>query len=478
MPTIHDEAWNGHLTSPALKNYVSSDRSIIDRPGGIKNITPLAAACWRGHLEVVKVLLAGGANPNALSSSSRTPLYFVTTQAPSSVRFDILRVLIDAKVNIDMPCDKDGNTPLMNALSQARDGRVGETAEALAEKRGMKRHLRTKAERNSTLAQVVDLAVSSVLLVVSYTNTRGLFKSVLRGVAKKFKYNTSRAEDPNLVKEIPKPSTLNEFMTNLNNYVKDGKLKKFFAPNDPFLQKLAAKAHALHEDHTTDLSDPKNLMHLTRLAFYRPVIFCDDSGSMESDDRFQNQLALVSRIARIATRIVPDDEAGVDLRFINAAGSDRLNANALEQAIKAVTPKGGTPIGTNLRSKILEPLVYNVISAGTLKRPILVCIITDGSPSGELPDVFVKAILECQRKLTEAGYDPESVKFLVSQIGSDEFARDFLESLRMERGIRTVLHCTTDRLDDKFRELKEKEDMLDLWLLKLLTKPLYDRHEE
>lgn len=219
-------------------------------------------------------------------------------------------------------------------------------------------------------------------------------------------------------------------------------------------------------------------MRLTRLALYRTVIFCDDSGSMEFDDRFQNQLALVSRIARIATMIVPDDEAGVDLRFINGEGLDKLNANAVEQAMKAVDPKGGTPIGTSLRSKILEPLVYKFIPTGSLKRPVLVCIITDGSPSGELPDVFVKAILECKQNLIAAKYDPESVTFLVSQIGSDEFAKDFLESLRAEKDIKTVLHCTTDRLDDKFRELKEKEDGLDLWLLKLLTKPLFNRHEE
>ena len=152
--TIYDEAWNGHLTSPALKNYVANDPSIMDRPGGTNNITPLAAACLRGHLDVVKVLLAGGANPNALSPAGRSPLYFVTTQSPVSYRFDILRALIDAKVNIDMPCDRDGNTPLMNAMSHIKDKRVvrelvdrgasvtaknkkGETAEALAGKYGM-----------------------------------------------------------------------------------------------------------------------------------------------------------------------------------------------------------------------------------------------------------------------------------------------------------------------------------------------------
>jgi hypothetical protein len=200
---------------------------------------------------------------------------------------------------------------------------------------------------------------------------------------------------------------------------------------------------------------------------------------MENDDRFQNQLALVGRIARIATRIIPDDLVGVDLRFINSAGSDRLDANAIEQAIKAVKPKGGTPIGTNLRSKILEPLVYNALSAGTFKRPVFVCVITDGSPSGELPDEFAKAILECKEKLIAAGHHPGSVKFLISQIGDDEFATDFLESLRAEGAKGKIeVHCTADRLDDKFRQLKENERMLETWLLEMLTRPIMERHEE
>lgn len=217
MPTIHDEAWHGHLTAATLKKYVESDRSIIDRAGGIKNITPLAAACWQGHLDVVKVLLSGGANPNALSPSSRTPLFYVTTQSRPSNRFAILRALINANVNIDMPCDKDGNTPLMNAISQTKDDRIvrelidrnasvttknakGETAQTLAEMHRMKRHMRTKAERNSTSAQVVDVVVSLVLLVVSYTNS-GFFKSAVRGVVKKL-YNFTGAEKPALVKVI------------------------------------------------------------------------------------------------------------------------------------------------------------------------------------------------------------------------------------------------------------------------------------
>lgn len=198
---------------------------------------------------------------------------------------------------------------------------------------------------------------------------------------------------------------------------------------------------------------------------------------MKNEDRYQNQLALVSRIASVATRIVPDDLAGVDLRFINAAGKDRLDANGIEQAIKAVTPKGDSPIGTSLRSQILEPL-YNLISTKTLRRPILVCIITDGSPSAETPDVFANAILECKQKLIEAEYDPASVTFLISQIGSDEFATDFLNSLRADSRLDRTLHCTADRLDEKFRQLKENERMLESWLLHTLTKPIMERHEE
>ena len=62
-----NDIWNGTLTENSLENYLADDPSCIDTPGGDQFVTPLAAACMTGRLDVVQLLLHHRANPNALS---------------------------------------------------------------------------------------------------------------------------------------------------------------------------------------------------------------------------------------------------------------------------------------------------------------------------------------------------------------------------------------------------------------------------
>lgn len=70
--------------------------------------------------------------------------------------------------------------------------------------------------------------------------------------------------------------------------------------------------------------------------------------------------------------------------------------------------RGETTIGTNLRSKILEPLVYRKLQLKTFARPLLISVISDGDPTIENSGVFVEAIKECGIKLEQAGYPRDS----------------------------------------------------------------------
>jgi len=128
---------------------------------------------------------------------------------------------------------------------------------------------------------------------------------------------------------------------------------------------------------------------------------------MWKDTRIDDQKELVRRIARIATRLIPDGH-GAGLQFINLDRelNDVLSADEVEEIISEVKPSGATEIGTNLRKKILNPWVYEVLKKkrDKLKRPIIVSIITNGYPSGvlgspERSDTFRSAILECRRFL-------------------------------------------------------------------------------
>jgi hypothetical protein len=208
MSTIQDEAFDGTLDDTKLKNYLAADPSVIDRVGGSRQLTPLAAACSGGRLSVVKLLLGQKAKPDALSPHNRTP-FFYATSAP------IVQALISGGAKIDLPCDDDGNTPIMNAIVQLRDKDIvtllfdnsaslapknsrGDTAETLAKKNGMSRSLRPKAERNSLRAQVIDTIMSLVLLVISYANglTAG---AVVGGMVNKL-YHIRGIKDDSLAK--------------------------------------------------------------------------------------------------------------------------------------------------------------------------------------------------------------------------------------------------------------------------------------
>lgn len=150
MAVIQDAAFEGTLDIATLRDYLSRDRSVINRPGGKRNVTPLAAGCWNGKPHVVNALLNEGADPNALSPHNRTPLYFVTHRSPSANRCAIVQALISAKADVDKPCDDEGNTPLMNAIFQTRDEEV---VQLLLDNGAKKTQKNARAETPEILAE-------------------------------------------------------------------------------------------------------------------------------------------------------------------------------------------------------------------------------------------------------------------------------------------------------------------------------------
>jgi hypothetical protein len=132
---------------------------------------------------------------------------------------------------------------------------------------------------------------------------------------------------------------------------------------------------------------------------------------MKLQGRWDAQVQLVKRIARITTRVLPDGE-GVALRFINQdpGNLDNLSLQAIGETMEKMSWKhrGNTPIGTFLRSRILEPMIYSPLRQKTLAKPHLISIMTDGMPSQEPDEALVDAIKECGAMLQQAGYPRES----------------------------------------------------------------------
>lgn len=124
-----------------------------------------------------------------------------------------------------------------------------------------------------------------------------------------------------------------------------------------------------------------------------------------AENRWENQKALALRIARITTLILPEGE-GVALRFINQRTNEStsLDLAGIQQVLNAAYPNGDTNIGTTLRDRILKPLVFDPLAAGTLKRPLLVSILTDGGPAPEAAGTLANVIVECGNELARKGY--------------------------------------------------------------------------
>lgn len=125
----------------------------------------------------------------------------------------------------------------------------------------------------------------------------------------------------------------------------------------------------------------------------------DEEGAAEG--RWPSQRSLALRIARTTTRILPDGE-GVALRFINhqTDESSTLRLEDIGRVLNSIPARGGTYIGRKLRERILQPMVYEPLTKGTLKRPLLVSILTDGAPSKK-DEELVNVIVQCGNTLED-----------------------------------------------------------------------------
>lgn len=101
---------------------------------------------------------------------------------------------------------------------------------------------------------------------------------------------------------------------------------------------------------------------------------------MQKEGRYDSLLQIVSRFGPIATAV---NRAGVSLRFINSKVDAELNGiqepDIMDAIFSSIRPRGFTPIGTNLRRKIIDPFLAGLRNSDAdPKKPLLVVIITDG----------------------------------------------------------------------------------------------------
>ncbi|EJD34338.1 hypothetical protein AURDEDRAFT_189021 [Auricularia subglabra TFB-10046 SS5] len=310
---------------------------------------------------------------------------------------------------------------------------------------------------------------------------RTLYKTA-NGIVRRL-YGLNREFSENMDDEVDEGETMdnNQFVQDIDGFVSSNPvLERFFKGHPNYIRELAKKAKSLQNDTTTLLGYPHLLQKTVQVTLHQQVVYCDDSSSMKRDNRWDAQTALVKRIAQITTRILPEG-GGVALRFINqdVDASPNLSSKQIGDIMARTrwAPNGNTEIGTHLRAKILQPMVYSKLESKTLARPLLVSIMTDGMPSKEPDNTLVNAIKECGDTLQGAGYPRECVKFVIGQVGTANQATRFLNALRDNQDIADVVFVTPGRLDDQFAKLKanDSESELDRWLIETLFSSIRDR---
>jgi len=492
---IHQDVRNGALTEARLNKYIEADRTVLEQQDSVEGLTPLGAATVAGYADGVLLLLKSGAKADTLSKDGETPLLLAASKTDKN-RARIIQLLlaktpasaIDAISN-----SPDKNTPLMHVVQKKdvesirllRKARAkleltnddGRTAKDLAEKtydRVVIRALDPVKEKGD-FEMLIDMVVGLLLFIVAWVN-----KAADEVVRRMYGLNIDLNDAWN--QRVGDPTTA-EFVGKIDDLVKDSPLERFFEGKEDFIQEVAKNAVELENDTSTSLGSPDLLPKTIKVSLHQQVIYCDDSGSMKRDDRWESQKNLVERIARITTRVLPQGE-GVALRFINqeVSNSSNLRLDDIENTLKPMSwdPRGNTEIGTNLRSKILKPLVYDKLDSApkSLERPLLISILTDGGPEPEPEAMLRNAIVECSQKLNAAKYPRESVRFMIGQIGTSARATNFLNTIRNNTEITDIVYCTSDQLDERFKKEHENEGKLDRWLVETLFEPLKDRKKK
>jgi hypothetical protein len=111
----------------------------------------------------------------------------------------------------------------------------------------------------------------------------------------------------------------------------------------------------------------------------------------EGGERIKDLHLILQRVASVATLF---DEDGISLRFMNSNYDMSLLENIrseqqIERVMSSVNFKGLTPMGTELRKKVVDGIIIPKLQRQQYTKPHLVIVITDGQPAGEAPgEVF------------------------------------------------------------------------------------------
>lgn len=278
------------------------------------------------------------------------------------------------------------------------------------------------------------------------------------------------------VEDGPLPVTYREHRDMLSAHIVEKGLEAIIPTDSIDAIEIARSAEAEADRICALLGiSPYGTPDLTKIGLYDIIVFCDDSGSMLQDTRFEDQKSVVQRVSRIARTY---NRSGLSLRFINFEDDENYNhlsQDEINGVMSKVFPSGSTKLGTKLLEKVLFPFVLNPARRMALNKPVLISIITDGEPTDENVDTLKHAILACKSELGKCvnsrglPYGRSAVTFQINRIGNSPESKRFMDRLSNDPEIANLIFCNDETLDAAVRKAGPDSGALNTWLTQLLA---------
>ncbi|KAF7586201.1 hypothetical protein BBP40_009303 [Aspergillus hancockii] len=271
--------------------------------------------------------------------------------------------------------------------------------------------------------------------------------------------------------------------------IQEKNLQSFYPPEklDRVVQSLANDAPAKIAKIVHEWAVPQEVAtDIIKLSLFDVILYVDDSGSIEFEERGVRKEQLRQILGIVATAASTFDQDGISVRFMNSmeVGDGIRSVDDVNMLVSRVRCQGLTPLGTSLKHKVLDPMVVGPARAGRLEKPVLIITITDGQPAGEPLDSVANAIRYAVDEVSRTPLGRGAVSFQFSQVGNDAKARDFLSSLDEDPTIGSLIDCTSNfevEQDEMSRAVPPVYLTRELWCAKLMLGAIdssYDTKDE
>lgn len=167
----------------------------------------------------------------------------------------------------------------------------------------------------------------------------------------------------------------------------------------------------------------------------------------EKGERIKDLQLILQRVAFAATLF---DDDGIDVRFMNSdpppqATSGIRSEQQVEQLLQGHRFSGLTPMGTNLKRKVIDDIFTRALNSGQMRKPLLVIAITDGQPAGEPQTAVMDTVRDAIQQASRSRYGPGAIAFQFAQVGNDQQAREFLGKLDSDPTVGSMVDCTSSK---------------------------------